>query len=136
MSAALQSALAAEHAAVWTYGVLGGQTSQSSDPGLFDEVLTAYVAHRSRRDQLMRWIRDDGNTPVAADAAYQLPNEVRNAGEIRAAARLVESRCTSTYAVLVSNTDGSRREWAIRALLDAATREVRLGAEPVEMPGY
>lgn len=136
MSAALQAALAAEHAAVWTYGVLGGQTSQSAEPRLYDEVSTAYALHRSRRDQLMRWLRDDRRTPVAAAAGYHLPNEVRNAGEIRVAARLVETRCTATYTVLVSNTETERRAWAIRALVDAATREVRLGGDPVDLPGY
>ncbi|MDN5893851.1 MAG: ferritin-like domain-containing protein [Nocardioides sp.] len=136
MTAAMQTALAGEHAAVWIYGVLGGQTSQSAEPTLYDEVSTAYALHRSRRDQLMRWIRDDAGTPVPADVAYELPNEVRNPSQVRTAARQVENRCTSTYAVLISNTESTRRDWAIRALVDAATREVRLGAKPVAMPGY
>lgn len=136
MSEALQTALAGEHAAVWTFGVLGGQTSQSRDPGLYDEVSTAYTLHRSRRDQLIRWLRDDGETPVPASAAYDLPHDLRSSAQVRAAARLVESRCVPSYAVLVSNTDGDRRGWAVRALVDAATREVRLGGEPEPMPGF
>lgn len=136
MTEALQKALAAEHAAVWTFGVLGGQTSQSEQPGLYDDVSTAYTLHRSRRDQLIRWIRDDGGTPVAASVAYELPNQLRNPDQVRAAARTVEARCLPTYAVLVSNTDGDRRGWAVRALVDAATRDVRLGGTPQPMPGY
>ena len=51
---ALQTALAGEHAALWVYGVLGGQTSRSATPSLFREVTAGYQAHRGRRDQLVR----------------------------------------------------------------------------------
>lgn len=136
MTEALQKALAAEHAAVWTFGVLGGQTSQSEQPTLYDEVSSAYTLHRSRRDQLVRWIRDDGATPVPSSVAYELPNQLRGPDQVRAAARTVEGRCVPAYAVVVSNTAGDRRGWAVRALLDAATREVRLGGKPEPMPGY
>src|SRR3546814_10340085 len=50
MSAAvegLQSTLAAEHAAVWLYGVLGGQTSSSAQPSLSKRIGETYVIHRS-----------------------------------------------------------------------------------------
>lgn len=47
---ALQTTLAAEHAAVHLYGVLGAQTSASATPDLFAAVSDAYAAHRGRRD--------------------------------------------------------------------------------------
>ncbi len=43
---ALQTALAAEHAAVFVFGALGGQTSQSADPTLYAAVTDGYVTHR------------------------------------------------------------------------------------------
>ena len=65
---ALQRTLAAEHAAVHVYGVLGAQTSSSSTPALFAAVSSAYAEHRSRRDLLTRAVTDLGATPVAAAA--------------------------------------------------------------------
>ncbi len=49
---ALQTTLAAEHAAVYVYGVLGGRTSKSAEPATYAAISSAYDAHRARRDQL------------------------------------------------------------------------------------
>ena len=70
---ALQAVLAAEHAAVYVYGVLGGQTSQSAQPALFAAVDDAYAAHRARRDRLTQQITDLGADPVAAARARACP---------------------------------------------------------------
>ena len=83
--AALQEALAGEHAAVWVYGVLGGQSSRSRTPSLFREVDAAYGAHRGRRDLLERTVRDLGADPVASEVAYELPNPVANPRQVEAA---------------------------------------------------
>ncbi len=40
---ALQTALAAQHAALYVYGALGARTSQSATPVLFAEVSDAYA---------------------------------------------------------------------------------------------
>ena len=69
---ALQTTLAAEHAAVWVYGVLGGQTSRSDAPGLYDDVSAAYRVHRGRRDLLTQLIADGGAEPAAAEVGYAL----------------------------------------------------------------
>ena len=63
---ALQTTLAAEHAAVYVFGALGGRTSQSANPELFDAISAAYAAHRARRDELTAAITDLGAEPVAA----------------------------------------------------------------------
>ena len=47
---ALQKALAAEHAAVHLYGLLGAQSSKSRQPVLFARLSQAYEAHRGSRD--------------------------------------------------------------------------------------
>src|SRR3546814_15286449 len=87
MSAAvegLQSTLAAEHAAVWLYGVLGGQTSSSAQPSLSKRLGETYVIHRSRRDQLVRWLRDADDVPVASAVAYELLTEASPPAEVSA----------------------------------------------------
>ncbi|NUQ97536.1 MAG: DUF4439 domain-containing protein, partial [Streptomyces sp.] len=82
---ALQAALAAEHAAVYGYGVVGGQIR----PERRTEARTAYDAHRARRDALTREVRDLGATPVAAAAAYALPFPVPDsAAAVRLATEL------------------------------------------------
>ncbi|KQZ69779.1 ferritin-like domain-containing protein [Nocardioides sp. Root151] len=132
---ALQSTLAAEHAAVWIYGVLGGQTSQSSQPALYDAVTTAYVTHRSRRDQLVRWVRDAGEVPVAAEVAYELPNAARTPAELKAIGLQVEQRCAAAYADLVGRTTEDERAWGVNALVESAVRQLDFDGDPTDLPG-
>ncbi|MBZ9641095.1 DUF4439 domain-containing protein, partial [Streptomyces sp. PSKA30] len=66
---ALQAALAAEHAAVYGYGVVGGRI----DEGRRTEARAAYDAHRARRDALVLEVRNLGGEPVAAAGGYALP---------------------------------------------------------------
>ena len=132
---ALQTTLAGEHAAVWVYGVLGGQTSQSTHPTLYDDVSAAYRIHRGRRDQLIRTVTDHGAEPVASEVGYQLPNDVSTPARVTTAARVTEQRCATTYADMVARTTGAQRGWAIRALTDAAVRQLRFRGSPETFPG-
>ena len=70
---ALQKALAAEHAAVILYGLLGAQSSKSRQPSLFARLSQAYEVHRDSRDQLTVLISDKGIDPVAAGVDYGVP---------------------------------------------------------------
>ena len=133
--AALQETLAAEHAAVFVYGVLGGRVSTVTDPLTADRLRAAYEAHRARRDQLRSSVADLGTVPVAAEPAYRVDARTRAASELLAVARDVEVRCADVYAQLVaSSTDGHRR-WAVTALTDAAVRLLDLGGSPTTYPG-
>ena len=132
---ALQTALAGEHAALWVYGVLGGQTSRSKTPALFREVTAGYQAHRGRRDQLVRSIRDLDAEPVASEVAYALPNPVANPRQVEQAALVTEQRCAATYADTVARTTGRRRALAIEALTEAAVRQRGLRGRPETFPG-
>ena len=132
---ALQTTLAAEHAAVYVYGVLGGQTSRTSDPALFTAVSAAYGAHRARRDALTRFVADLGGTPVAAQASYELPAALGTATAVSRTALGLEVSCASTYAFLVASTVGPRRRWAVTALRDASVRELGFGGAPAPFPG-
>ncbi|GAA0932822.1 ferritin-like domain-containing protein [Streptomyces thermoalcalitolerans] len=128
---ALQAALAAEHAAVYGYGVVGGRLRDSRRK----EALEAYVAHRARRDALTRAIRDLGEQPVAAAAAYALPFPVPDsATAVRFAAEL-EERVAGVYSDLVRASTGERRREAAVALREAAVRAVRWRGESVAFPG-
>lgn len=132
---ALQTTLAGEHAAVWVYGVLGGQTSRSDDPKLYVAVSAAYRIHRGRRDQLIRTVIDQGAEPVASEVGYQLPNDASTPARVTVAARMTEQRCAATYADLVARTTGALRGWAIRSLTDAAVRQLRFRGSPETFPG-
>lgn len=132
---ALQTTLAGEHAAVWIYGALGGQTSASAQPALFAVVTRSYLAHRGRRDQLIRAVRDLGVEPVASAVAYELPNDAATPARVNATAREVEGRAAAVYADLVASTYGDQRRWGIQALTDAAIRELAYRGSPEIFPG-
>ncbi|WP_122817114.1 DUF4439 domain-containing protein [Nocardioides pantholopis] len=135
---ALQQTLAAEHAAVHVLGVLGAQTSRSATPALASAVGAAYAAHRGRRDQLVSVVRAAGGTPVGAEPAYRLPEDLGTTGDPAAAvtreARRVEADCAATYAWLVGTTT-EHRAWAVTALTDAAVRGLGFGATAETLPG-
>ncbi|KUM67730.1 ferritin-like domain-containing protein [Streptomyces curacoi] len=128
---ALQAALAAEHAAVYGYGVVGGRIREERR----SEAREAYDAHRARRDALAREVRDLGAEPVAASAAYALPFPVPDsAAGVRLAAEL-EDRVAGVYSDLVRAAEGEVRGTAAEALREAAVRAVRWRGESVAFPG-
>ncbi|MDT3400875.1 DUF4439 domain-containing protein, partial [Streptomyces sp. B1866] len=118
---AVQAALAAEHAAVYGYGVVGGRVG---DDRLAD-ARDAYAAHRARRDVLERTVRDLDGRPASAAPAYALPFPVPDAAAaVRLAAEL-EDRVAAVYADLVRAAEGGLRREAAGALREAAVRAVR-----------
>lgn len=133
--AALQTTLAAEHAAVFVYGVLGGQTSRSGSPALYAALTSAYAVHRTRRDELMARLHAAGTEPVAAEPGYGLPADLGTTTAVTDRARAIEESASATYAYLVANTNGDARAWAIDTLLDAAVRGLGFGARPDRLPG-
>lgn len=133
--AALQTALAAEHAAVYVLGVLGAQTSQSASPTLFATVSQAYAEHRGRRDHLVRTVTDLGASPVASEVAYDVPADLGTPQAVTRRALRLERDCAETYAYLVASTTGELRAWALRALQAAAVRQLAFGGRPEEFPG-
>lgn len=129
---AAQAALAAEHAAVYGYGIVGARAAK----GRRDEARQAYDAHRARRDTLTRTVRDLGGKPVAGSAAYALPFPVSgHADAVRLAADL-EDRVADVYSDLVRAARGPLRHEAALALREAAVRAVRWrGGGSVAFPG-
>jgi mevalonate kinase len=132
---ALQATLAGEHAAVYVYGVLGAQSSESEQPTLFTNLQTAYQLHRRRRDQLTVMIEHRGIDPVPSAVSYALPNAAATSAELTDAALQVESRISTTYGQLVGSSSGSDRRWGIAALDDCAVRQLTFRGTPEMFPG-
>jgi hypothetical protein len=132
---ALQTTLAAEHAAVFVLGTLGGRTSRSGEPALYAAISSAYAAHRARRDQLTAQLTGAGTEPVAADAAYDVPSGLVRPDRIAQVALETERACATTYAWLVANSVEETRRWAIRALNETAVRELAFRGTPEMFPG-
>jgi hypothetical protein len=126
--AALQAAIAAEHIAIFGYGVLGAHLSGARQ----QEASVIWNSHRTRRDRLRAYIRQQGGVPAAAAPAYQLPFAVSSP---RAAAQLaarLEDGIVAAYAGLTGADDARLRRYAALAMQEAVVRAVRWrGAPPV-----
>lgn len=128
---ALRAALAAEHAAIYGYGVVGGRI----DKGRRTEARQAYDAHRARRDALVRKVRKQGEDPAPAQAAYALPFRVSDSAAATRLATDIEDRLAGAYADLVRSTNGAERREAAAALREAAVRSARWSGGGVAFPG-
>ena len=129
---ALQSALAAEHAAVYGYGVLGAhltggqQATASAD----------WVAHQVARDRLEAMLRSAGRSePTAAAVAYQLPMPLRNAREAVALAVVLEDRIATAYLGLVALSNTAIREFGALQVQASALRAAAWRGSTVAFPG-
>ncbi|HEX4686298.1 MAG TPA: DUF4439 domain-containing protein [Nocardioides sp.] len=132
---ALQRTLAAEHAAIFELGALGGRASALPPSHLLAALDAAYDAHVERRDQLRTMITAAGGDPVAAAPAYRLPSPLSTESQIEAEALRVQRACAATYAALVAATSGDGRRWAVDALVSTALSETALGGRPRALPG-
>ncbi|GAA2817271.1 ferritin-like domain-containing protein [Streptomyces showdoensis] len=128
---AAQAALAAEHAAVYGYGVVGARVGEARRA----EATAAYEGHRARRDALRRTVRDLGGEPVAAAAGYALPFAVPDPAAAVRLAAVLEDRVAGVYSDLVRSADGPLRKEAAAALREAAVRAVRWRGSDVTFPG-
>jgi hypothetical protein len=132
---ALQTTLADEHAALYTYGVLGARTSQSAAPALFDALTAGYRRHRARRDQLRLLVEDAGGEPVAAAPAYDLDATLLRAPQLQAAALDLEVASAETLLALVAQSSGTAREWALTEATWSASWQLELGGAAQAWPG-
>ncbi|MBB5805231.1 hypothetical protein F4560_004999 [Saccharothrix ecbatanensis] len=132
----MQEALRAEHAAVWTYGLVSAFISV---PQQVAAVADGANAHRARRDVTERWLRDAGATPQPPAAAYLAPQPVDSAASAIAALVSVETdACVAWRGVLERTEDGTLRTSALDALTVAAVRATRwrkaAGLTPASIP--
>lgn len=128
---ALQAALAAEHAAVYGYGVAGAMLTGAAQSA----ALADWRAHQEARDTLEAMILKLGATPVAASAAYQLPFTVNDAQSARRLAAALEDGVTQAYLGVVAVTDATLRTFGALAMLPPANRAAAWRGSTVAFPG-
>ncbi|MFF3439033.1 ferritin-like domain-containing protein [Streptosporangium sp. NPDC002721] len=127
----LGTALAAEHAAVYAYGVIAARTTGR----LRATTTAAYNAHRARRDRLRTMIITAGGTPAEPKAVYELPVTPSSAAQAVELAVLVERGVTGAYLELAASTDPALRKMAALAMQECVVRSYGLRPEIEAFPG-
>jgi hypothetical protein len=118
---ALDLALAAEHAAVWGYGVVGAALV-AADRGT---AAAAEAAHRDVRDSVITLLAQRSVEPAPAEGAYALPFPVLSPIDAAALAVVLEDGAAAAWVrVLDQAAERSTRELAIEALTGAEVRAV------------
>jgi Domain of unknown function (DUF4439) len=128
---ALQTALAAEHAAVYGYGVVGAYLAGSNRA----TATADWVAHQNARDQLEATLRAGGVQPGPAAVAYQLPVPVRTPAEAVSLAVVLEERIATAYLGLVALSVPAFRELGALQLRASALRAAFWRGSTVAFPG-
>ncbi|MFY0409124.1 DUF4439 domain-containing protein [Solicola sp. PLA-1-18] len=131
---AWQEALAAEHAAVYAYGVVAGRLDRDTPPQV--RATASYRAHLERRDVVAARIAAADAVPVQAEPAYELPGRITDAASARPVAQQVEDRCAVVHAAVVAAAEDDRRTEALGWLTDCATRLLAWGGSASALPGY
>ena len=128
---ALQAALAAEHAAVYGYGVAGAQLAGRRQAAAQRD----WNEHQQARDVLASLLQARGAAPVAAATSYRLPFAVRSARAAVSLAALLEDRVTTAYLGLVGLTDPALRSFGATVVQTAALRATAWRRQTVAFPG-
>jgi hypothetical protein len=126
-STGLGPLLAAEHAAIYGYGIAGAALVRAqASPDMLGAVRSGFDAHRQTRDQLTDVIAAAGGTPPPAEAAYQLPFDVTDAASALRLLTVLEDRVSAVAAYAVSQTDDTARSAAASGLSASAVRAAGL----------
>ncbi|SRR5712691_1161327 len=128
---ALQAALAAEHAAIFGYGVAGAHLTGSSLAAAERD----WTGHNQARDTLAAMISRRGAAPAAARAFYQLPFRVHDAASAMALAARLEDGVTRAYLGLVAVSDQRLRHFGAMAMQGAAQRAAFWRGSTQAFPG-
>ena len=128
LDTARQAALAAEHRAVYGYGLLGPHLAAATRP----LARRAQDTHAALRDQLTDVLIAAAQTPAASLASYPDMKPIRSVGAALRLATALEEACASAwryvYAVAAESgpsTTASTRTSAQLALTDCAVRATR-----------
>jgi hypothetical protein len=128
---ALQSALAAEHAAVYGYGVVGSHLTGAEKQAAQRD----WAEHQVARDALESALTALGAQPVAAQDAYQLPFPVRSSGAAISLAAFLEDRVATAYLGLVALDHRGLREWGAAQVRASALRATAWTGRAAAFPG-
>lgn len=119
---ALQEALAAEHAAIWGYGVVGAAVADD----VLARVRAAEQVHRGRREDAAALLRAAGAVPVPPAASYELPFDVVDSAAALRLAALLEDGCAAAWHYLLGQTeDTDLRGTGLAALTACAVQATR-----------
>ena len=129
--AALQNVLAAEHAAVYGYGVAGAQLAGTGQ----SDARADWTAHRVARDNLTTMLSQLGATPVAASPAYRLPFPVTSPQAAAKLAATLEEGVTRAYLALVAVKNPTLRTFAAQAMQTSANRALAWSGTTRAFPG-
>jgi hypothetical protein len=121
--AALQAALATEHAVIYGYGVVAARLRAHQPSYRVDrtDALRRLGEHQRRRDTLARLVRAGGGRPVAADPAYGLPipvSDVQAAVDLGSTLEAATAGCWWDV-IAASGPDTAERRLGVTALADA-----------------
>ena len=120
-NAALRGALAAEHAAVWGYGVVGAALGA----GAASAAGAAEAAHRDLRDRVTALLAERKAEAVRAEGGYALPFPVLSEVDAAALAAVLEDGVAAVWVrVLDQAAERSTRELAVGVLSAAEVRAV------------
>jgi S-adenosylhomocysteine hydrolase len=128
---ALQGALAAEHAAIYGYGVVGAMLASR----LQSQARAYWVAHQEARDTLEAMLVKLGATPTAASPAYQLPFAVTGEASAVRLAVVLEDGVVRAYLGVVAVTDVALRSFGALSMQPPANRAVVWRGSTVAFPG-
>jgi hypothetical protein len=128
---ALQSALAAEHAAIYGYGVAGAHLTGARQQAAQRD----WAVHQLARDALEARLSSLGAQPVAAQDAYQLPFPVHGSGAAAALAGFLEDGVATAYLRLVALDDPRLRAWGARQVRASALRATSWTDRAAAFPG-
>jgi hypothetical protein len=129
--AALQSALAAEDAASYGYGVVGAHLSGSG----FAQATADCAIHERARDAIFGLITALGATPQPAAVAYRLPLTVSTPAQASQLAADLELGVVAGYVPLAGAASPALRTLAATRMQEAAARAARWGAASRPFPG-
>ncbi|MHA6625969.1 ferritin-like domain-containing protein [Pseudonocardia sichuanensis] len=129
--AALQNALAAEHAAVWSYALtVAFLTGADAERARENE-----DSHRDLRNLIEQTLSQLGAPPVSAQPAYRTPQPVTDAASAAALAVVAETDALAAWRSVLERTDDrALRQAALDALTSGTLRCARwravVGTQP------
>lgn len=116
--AAMQSALVAEQAAVWAYGLVAAHARDQSEM-----VADARSGHLLRRDATAARLTASGASAPEPAAAYQVTTDVVDQNSAWQLAQDIESDVAAAWRVVIGSTDDAEvRGFALTGLSEAAVR--------------
>lgn len=128
---ALQTALAAEHTAVYGYAVAGSHLTGSRRQAATRD----WIAHQAARDTLTAMVAALGAQPVPASATYRLPFAVRGTQTAVALLALLEDGLATAYLGMVVLTSDRLRLFGARGVQTAALRATGWRGSSLAFPG-